>query len=78
MGERLLGWLYSELVLGALSVAALESTDCYLGQGSTKWVSWVSKITEDPISYGNFSLEITYKMSKKGVFDRINFCHRIK
>ena len=36
--------------------------------GSKKWVSWVSKITETPISNGNFSLEITYKLSKKGYF----------
>ena len=37
-------------------------------QGSTKWVSWVSEITETPISHGNFSLEITYKMPKKRAF----------
>ena len=49
-----------------------------MSEGSTEWVYWISKITEDPISHGNFSLEITYKMSKKGVFDQANFCHRIK
>ena len=31
VGKRLLVWLYSELVLGALSVAALARVDCYPG-----------------------------------------------
>ena len=31
MGKHLLVWLYSELVLGALSVAALARVDCYPG-----------------------------------------------
>ena len=30
-------------------------------QGSTKWLSWLSKITKTPFSHGNFSLEITYQ-----------------
>ena len=29
MGDSLLVWLYSELILGALSVAALARVDCY-------------------------------------------------
>ena len=40
------------------------------GQGSTKWVSGVSEITEASISHGNPSLEITYKMPKKWYFEQ--------
>ena len=32
------------------------------GQGSTKWFSWLSEITETPISHRNFFLEIRYKI----------------
>ena len=48
------------------------------GQGSKKWVSWVSGITEHPISHGNFSLEITYKMSKKRCFWQYKFLSQNK
>ena len=39
-----------------------------LCQGSTKWLSWLSKITENPISHGNFSMKITDKILKTGYF----------
>ena len=35
-------------------------------QGFTKWLYRLSEITETPISHGNFSLEITYKIPQKG------------
>ena len=35
---------------------------------SVTWVSWLSKITENFIFHGNFSLEITYKVPKRGYF----------
>ena len=50
----------------------------FLEQVSTKWLSRLSAITETPISHGNFSLEIKYKISKKGTIDRTSFCHRNK
>ena len=34
----------------------------------TKWLSRLSEIPETPISHGNFSLEITYKIPPKGYF----------
>ena len=37
-------------------------------QGSTHWLSWLSEITETPISHEDFSQEITYKMPKKRDF----------
>ena len=40
----------------------------FLEQVSTKWLSRLSAITETPISHGNFSLEIKYKISKKGYY----------
>ena len=35
---------------------------------SVTWVSWLSKITENYIFHGNFSVEITYKVPKRGYF----------
>ena len=47
-----------------MTIFVIESS----AQGSTKWLSRLSKITETPISHGNFSLEIMYKMPQKGYF----------
>ena len=35
---------------------------------SVTWVSWLSKITENFIFHGNFSVEIPYKVPKRGYF----------
>ena len=35
---------------------------------SVTWVSWLSKITENYIFHGNFSVEITYKVAQKRLF----------
>ena len=42
-------------------------------QGSANWLSWLSEITENPISHGNFSLEIMYKIPKTGYFQHKKF-----
>ena len=39
-------------------------------QGSTKLLYMFSEITETPISHGNFSLKIMYKIQRKGIFVR--------
>ena len=39
-------------------------------QGSTKFLTLLSKIPETPISHGNFSQKIIYKIPKKGIFVR--------
>ena len=44
------------------------SENLFFCQGSTKWSSWLSKITETPISHGNVFLEIRYKMRQKRYF----------
>ena len=48
---------------------------CACSHGSTKLVSWVSKITEYPISHRSFSLEIMYNMSEQS---SVTYCHRKK
>ena len=42
-------------------------------QGSTKWLSWLSEITEILISHKHFSLEITYNIPKIGYFEQYKF-----
>ena len=48
------------------------------GQGSTQWLSWLYKIMEAPISHGNFSLKIMYKMPKKVSVTETRYCNRKK
>ena len=53
------------------------------GQGSTKWLSWLFEITENPISHGNFSLKTVYLteqvyVKEKSYCDRKNFPDRNK
>ena len=47
-------------------------------QGSTKWLSWLSEITETLISHGNCSWKSRIKCPKGVNFTEINFCHRNK
>ena len=42
----------------------------FADQGSTKWLSRLSEITETPISHGNFSLEFTH------ILLETSYCHR--
>ena len=49
-------------------VLFVSCIDTVCQQGFTKWLSWLSEITETPIYHGNFSLKIMYKMPKKGYF----------
>ena len=51
-----------------VAISRLDRTYTPIHQGSTNRLSWLSAITETPISQGNFSLEFTFKIPKKGYF----------